>query len=141
MDYDDRVAAVAREAALLADALRAAPLTAPVPTCPDWTLRDLAAHVGEFVGLWTHVLCEAGRVAKSPFTPLADVDADAGSWFEQLAAEGPQVTHEHLPADLTLTGSASDLALLLFRRPTIGAVERAGDPAALDAWYRDFLFD
>ena len=240
MDYGDRVAAIEREAALLADALRAAPLTAPVPTCPEWTLRDLASHVGEFVGLWTHVLCEAGGVDKVPFTPLEEVNVDIGRWFEDLAAdlivrlratsgdapawtwmpdhqtadavarrcanelalhrydaqsasgvtapldpsvardaideifvmlpawgnppdgsglslhahgtdggewtitlsaEGPRVTHEHLRADLTLTGHASDLALLLFRRPTIGAVERAGDSAALDAWYRDFLFD
>ena len=58
-----------------------------------------------------------------------------------LGAEGPRVHHERRPADLTLTGTASDLALALFRRPTIRAVRRDGDATALDAWYRDFLFD
>lgn len=67
--------------------------------------------------------------------------SEGGEWTISLGPEGPQVRHEHAPADLTLTGSASDLALVLFHRPTIGTVERDGEAAALDSWYRDFLFD
>lgn len=239
MKYDDHVTAIEREARLLAATFRAAPRTAHVPTCPAWTLADLAAHVGQFVAFWTHVLCEAGGMGKTPYAPLSDSD-DMAAWFEPLAGhlldalrattadgpswtwvpdqqhagfvarraanelsihrydaqsasgtttpleaavaadaideifvmlpvwgnpsdgsglslhahglegaewmitlrpEGPQVVHEHGEADLTLTGTASDLALLLFHRPTIGSVDRVGDPAVLDAWYRDFLFD
>ena len=29
-----------------ADAIVGADLTAPVPTCPEWTVRDLVTHVG-----------------------------------------------------------------------------------------------
>jgi uncharacterized protein (TIGR03083 family) len=58
-----------------------------------------------------------------------------------LGAEGPRIRREPAPADLTLTGTASDLALLLFERPTIGDVQRDGDSSALDAWYREFRFD
>jgi hypothetical protein len=34
----------------------------------------------------------------------------------------------------------SDLELLLYRRPTLGEVERFGDAGVLDAWYREFSF-
>ena len=57
-----------------------------------------------------------------------------------LGREGPRIQHETDVADLTLVGSASDLALLLFERPTIGTVQRDGDPGALEAWYREFRF-
>ncbi|OLT13167.1 hypothetical protein BJF78_22580 [Pseudonocardia sp. CNS-139] len=43
MDY---TAAYAEQNLLLADLLRAADLTTPVPTCPGWTLRKLLVHVG-----------------------------------------------------------------------------------------------
>lgn len=43
-------------------------------------------------------------------------------------------------ADLTLAGQLGDLELVLYSRPTVGAVERTGDPTVLDAWYRAFTF-
>ena len=58
MDYEDHVSAVERESAMIVEGLRAGPLDVRVPTCPDWTLVDLSTHVGQFCGLWTHVLCE-----------------------------------------------------------------------------------
>ena len=58
-----------------------------------------------------------------------------------LGPEGPRIQVEPLSADLVLTGSASDLALLLFERPPIGNVRRDGEAAVLDAWYREFHFD
>jgi uncharacterized protein (TIGR03083 family) len=48
-------------------ALAAGPLDAPVPTCPDFTVDDLAEHVGMFTGFWTHVLCEGTGRPKPPF--------------------------------------------------------------------------
>jgi uncharacterized protein (TIGR03083 family) len=240
MDHGDRIDAVERETRLIAGAFASAPRDAPVPTCPEWSLIDLATHVGEFTGLWTHVVCEASGVEKTPFAPPAQ-DEDLGAWYEPLGGhlvdhlrqttaetpcwmwmdeqtagcvarrcanelaihrfdaqsasntttaldpdvaidaieeifvmlpvwenppdgsgktlhlrategdertitlgrEGPRI-HADGPhgsaADLTLTGSASDLGLLLYRRPTLGVVQRDGDATALDAWYRDFLF-
>ena len=57
MDHSERVDAVEREFGALHAAVAAGPFP-PVPTCPDWTVRDLVTHVGGFCGFWTHVLCE-----------------------------------------------------------------------------------
>lgn len=67
MDHATRVDAVERELAGLVTAVGAGPLDAAVPTCPDFTVDDLAQHVGTFCGFWTHVLCEGSGRAKPPF--------------------------------------------------------------------------
>jgi len=238
VEYGAHVAAVEREARSIVAALRDTPREARVPTCPAFALADLAAHVGEFTALWTHVLAEAAGAETTPYAPLQATD-DMHAWYETLAdhlverlhattgdapcwmwmpnhqtagavarrcanelsihrydaqsasgnvmrldaaiamdaideifdmlpvwdnppegsgktlrlrategeqrtitlgAEGPRTHIDQGPADLTLTGSASALALLLFERPTISSVQRDGDPTALDAWYREFRF-
>ena len=58
MDYRGHLAAVEREVVALAETFAAGPIDAHVPTCPDWTIADLADHVGGFTGFWSHVLCE-----------------------------------------------------------------------------------
>ena len=67
MDYGVRVDAIERELAALVAAVAAGPLDARVPTCPGFTVDDLAKHVGEFCGFWTHVLCEGTSRLKTPF--------------------------------------------------------------------------
>jgi uncharacterized protein (TIGR03083 family) len=52
LDHPDHVAATARELDSLLAALAAGPLSAPVPTCPEWTAADLAEHVGWFCMRW-----------------------------------------------------------------------------------------
>src|SRR5260370_7597751 len=60
---------------------------ARVPTCPDWTLRDLATHVGQVMGFWTHLLCEGTGRPKPQFDDQPG--PAAGLWFLQVA--GPLV--------------------------------------------------
>jgi uncharacterized protein (TIGR03083 family) len=67
VDHADRVNAVERELAGLVAAVSKGPLDAVVPTCPDFTVDDLAQHVGSFCGFWTHVLCEGSGRTKTPF--------------------------------------------------------------------------
>jgi uncharacterized protein (TIGR03083 family) len=67
VEYADHVEAAVRELAALDAALAGGSLGAPVPTCPGWTLSDLAQHVGEFCGFWTHVLCDGNGRPKTPF--------------------------------------------------------------------------
>lgn len=89
MDYEEHLYAVGRESADIAAGLRAGPLDVKVPTCPDWTLIDLATHLGQFCGLWTHVLCESTGAPKTPFTDPSADQSDGewfASWFEEQAA-------------------------------------------------------
>jgi uncharacterized protein (TIGR03083 family) len=84
VEYEQHIDAVERETAAITATLRATPLDARVPTCPAWTVRDLAEHVGEFTGLWTHVLCEATGRPKTPYEALP-AGGGAGEWYEGLA--------------------------------------------------------
>lgn len=67
MDHVTRIEAVERELATLVAAVQAGPLDAPVPTCPEWTVADLADHVGLFCRFWSHVLREGTRPEGSAF--------------------------------------------------------------------------
>ena len=65
------------------------------------------------------------------------IDAE---WLVTLSPDGLQVTREHAKGDLALRASVSDLEMLLYQRPTVGPVERFGDPTVLDAFHREFTF-
>jgi uncharacterized protein (TIGR03083 family) len=95
MDHTTRIDAVEREMDGLVTAVAAGPLDAPVPTCPDFTVDDLAQHVGSFCGFWTHVLCEgSGR----PKTPFDDVGGEGrAEWLRALGG--------HLVSELRATPS------------------------------------
>jgi uncharacterized protein (TIGR03083 family) len=244
MEYAEHIAAVEGECHAMAAALRADP-AAPVPTCPEWTLADLADHVGGFTAFWTHVLCDGTGRPKTPF-PDRPAGPEAGDWFAGLgralvdelraaaadtkvwtwapdqsagfvarraahelsvhrvdaqlasgpadaidaavaadgideiltmisivehmpsptrrvgrgggetlhlhgtdrddewlltmASDGLRVERRHAKGDLALRGAVSDLELLLYRRPPRGQVERFGDGAVLDTWYRVWTF-
>jgi uncharacterized protein (TIGR03083 family) len=69
-------------------ALRGGPLEVPVPSCPDWTLTDLAKHVGEFTCFWTHVLCEGTGHPKTPFPDMPVGTApEVADWYRRLAED------------------------------------------------------
>lgn len=84
MDYAEHVEAVERETGAFARALMKGDAGAQVPTCPDWTLRDLAKHVGGVVGFWSHVLAEGmGR----PKPEFPDEPGPAPTmWFTTIAS-------------------------------------------------------
>ena len=83
MEHDDRVAAVARELGALHAALAAGPMTAAVPSCPGWTMAELAVHVGEFCGFYTHVLCEGTGRDKTPLPPTPEGD-ELREWLVEV---------------------------------------------------------
>jgi uncharacterized protein (TIGR03083 family) len=83
MEHGEHVEAVAREVDALTAALAGGPASARVPTCPDWTVRDLGNHVGGFCAFWTHVLCEGTGRSKTPFADPRDDSALPG-WFSEL---------------------------------------------------------
>jgi uncharacterized protein (TIGR03083 family) len=75
-----------------------------------------------------------------------DDPADTGGtvlhaeWLLRLEPDRLVATREHAKGDLALRASASDLELLLYGRPPLGPVQRFGDEAILDLWYRTFRF-
>lgn len=83
MEHGEHVEAVARELDALTAALASGPASAGVPTCPNWTVTDLATHVGEFCGFWAHVLCEGTGRPKTPFPNPPD-DAALADWVAEL---------------------------------------------------------
>jgi hypothetical protein len=113
--YSEYTDAVAREIEDLSAALAAGPLSDPVPTCSDWAVADLAVHVGEFCGFWSHVLCEGTGRPKTPFTDPPRGDALAG-WAAELGV--------HLVAELEATPSETEVWTWLDADKSAGFVGR-----------------
>jgi uncharacterized protein (TIGR03083 family) len=246
MEYVDYTRAVERECEGFVVALTEGTMDTLVPTCEGWKVADLADHIGNFCGFWTHVLCEGTGRPKTPFeeaprgdelvpwvaglagylideleatpastevwtwfpadhtagfvarrcanelavhrtdmqaargnhTPIAaDLAVDgvdevfdallsvreqkgAGTgrtlslvstdtptaWRITLGSDGigierpPPESPELATSNLVVTGTASDLELTLYHRPTLSPVDMQGDYTVLDEWHRDFTF-
>jgi len=67
MEFDEMLSALSREGALFATAINAVGVDAPVPTCPEWTVRDLVLHQGE-VHRWAATVV-AGAIPKPSAVP------------------------------------------------------------------------
>jgi uncharacterized protein (TIGR03083 family) len=110
------VDAVREEGATLVAALESVPsMDTIVPTCQDWTVSDLAVHVGAFCGFWTHVLCEG---TGHPLTPYPDPPdgADLIPWLRGL--------HAHLVGELGATPPATEVWTWFAADHTAGFVAR-----------------
>jgi uncharacterized protein (TIGR03083 family) len=98
MEFTDRIDALRREEHALADAARAAGLDAPVPTCPEWTVADLVAHMGRAHEWVTRIVtARAPERGVSPAEIVVPEGAELLGWFAggidplaaTLAAAGP----------------------------------------------------
>src|SRR5438270_383389 len=83
MEYAEYIEAIEQQTGALTKALMRADSEAQVPTCPDWTVRDLAKHVGGVLGFWSHVLAEGTGRPKPQFD--AEPGPAAGLWIVQIA--------------------------------------------------------
>ena len=76
---------VQRDGSRMAQVIGGGDLAAPVPSCPGWTLADLAAHMG-FIHRWVVTAvatCERPRNEDIEGPPV-DADAPAlGAWLQQ----------------------------------------------------------
>lgn len=86
MEIADHIACLRSEGELLADAAERSSLTAPVPGCPGWQVRDLLAHLG-FVHRWAMSYVAEGRTEMTPepgeeeIIRLAPADEALVGWF------------------------------------------------------------
>ncbi|GAA2449130.1 maleylpyruvate isomerase family mycothiol-dependent enzyme [Actinomadura vinacea] len=90
----DRLAAGLREqTGALADAVAGAEPGHPVPTCPEWTVKDLVEHVGAAQRWSSDLVASRAAGPESLVPPAVDVPpADWASWLregaDRLAEEG-----------------------------------------------------
>jgi uncharacterized protein (TIGR03083 family) len=66
-----RYAEITRSTGILAQVIDEADLTRPVPTCPDWTLRQLATHVGR-AHRWAAEIVSTRSAEFIPFRSVPD---------------------------------------------------------------------
>lgn len=99
MEISEHLSSLSAEGRSLASAAREAGSDAPVPTCPDWRVRDLLRHTGT-VHRWATAFVVEGHRTHHPEGGEPDLDGDALlDWF----AEGHGLLVEALraaPADL-----------------------------------------
>ncbi len=113
-------------------------LDARVPTCPGWQVRDLLCHLGG-VHRWAASHIANGR--PEPYPPAEEVaffaavaDDAAAAWTVYLDAAGHRFSPGRHPAELVVTGPASDFYLLLWNRAGAERLDTRGDLRALDSW-------
>ncbi|WP_030023648.1 maleylpyruvate isomerase family mycothiol-dependent enzyme [Streptomyces monomycini] len=135
MENTDFTESLERDGQLLADAAEKAGAAAPVPTCPEWRVRDLLSHTGR-VHRWATGFVTQGLQQPVPFPE------DPGLPDEQLTGwlrDGCRALVRALrsaPADLscwTFLPAPSPLAFWTRRQAHETAVHRADAEAALGA--------
>jgi uncharacterized protein (TIGR03083 family) len=86
MDVPSLIAVLREEGRALGDTAEGAELTATVPTCPGWTVRDLLLHVGG-VHRWAATIVGEARTEpislEQPYDIVADLPHDEGlvDWY------------------------------------------------------------
>lgn len=130
---------------LLGDAAARAELDAPVPTCPEWTVRDLLQHIGG-VHRWATIHVrdrppEMIRTAKEVLVAGWPADDDLLDWYRAGHAELLAALRD-APADLvcpTFLAAPSPLAMWARRQAHETAIHRVdaelaiGQPSPFDA--------
>ncbi|MFF2349930.1 maleylpyruvate isomerase family mycothiol-dependent enzyme [Kitasatospora sp. NPDC058115] len=140
MEITAHLDALRREGTLLGDAAARTDPAAPVPTCPEWRLRDLVLHIGQ-VHRWVTgtvrdrlpVPMDAER-QRAAWGPEPD-DADLVDWFRTGHATLVD-TLTAAPADLdcwTFLPAPSSLAFWARRQAHETAVHRIDADAAAGA--------
>jgi uncharacterized protein (TIGR03083 family) len=74
VEIAQHIEAIRREGRLLASAAERTDLNVPIPTCPDWRMRDLLQHIGG-IHRWA-----AAHVAERRAEPLRDYTSLVGDW-------------------------------------------------------------
>ncbi|MER8159100.1 maleylpyruvate isomerase family mycothiol-dependent enzyme [Streptomyces sp. NPDC094472] len=84
METAELIEIVDREGRLLADAAAEAGVDAPVPSCPDWRVRDLLSHIGQVHGWAARIVGEGLTDPVRPTLEPAPADAEILSWYREV---------------------------------------------------------
>lgn len=110
LQIDEHVAALRGEGPPFAAAVERAGPDAAVPTCPEWTVRDLARHLGG-VHRWATEVVTAPRT--EPWNP--ELEEVVGTWPDDADLVGWFIEGHAALAD-ALAGADPDLACFTFLR-------------------------
>ncbi len=111
----------------LADVLERADLSAPVRSCPGWTLADLGYHVGEVHRFWQWVVREAVQVVTEVNAPqiARPDDAELADWLRSgLADFAPALRTVDPAAPAWSWTPQHDMAFIQRRMPHETSVHR-----------------
>jgi uncharacterized protein (TIGR03083 family) len=136
VEVAEHIAALRQHGESLADAAGLAGLTAPVPTCPQWRVRELLRHTG-YIHRWAarHITERPERVIRGPSEaeilegtgyPGSDDGGDLLAWFRDgHAALAGTLSHAD-PALVTATfiSAPSPLAFWARRQAHETAIHR-----------------
>lgn len=138
MDRETAMAAIAADGRRLIEA--AAEVDAPVPTCPDWTVHDLLAHIG-----WVHRFVREHVVRNAPerLSPEIVESGPAGEAVRAWAADGLESLLESfstvdMDAPCTTWGETQKTGFFVRRMVHETAIHRvdsessSGEPAGID---------
>lgn len=117
----------------LAERLRGADLTRQVVTCPDWTLADLAQHVGRIYRWAAEVVARRGD-GPLPFSGIPDLvmpdgDDSRSAWLRASAARLVAAGREADPEQTMWTFLGPRPALFWVRRMASEAAVHGADAA------------
>lgn len=68
-------------------ALKASAPETPVPSCPDWSLADLASHAGDFAAFYSHAICDSTGASRPPWpntwrhAAASPLHGEAPAWY------------------------------------------------------------
>ena len=117
MELSEYLDAITRESGALADAAERAGVDAPVPSCPDWTVADLLAHLGG-VQQWARVTVEqraTERISRRDL-PGPPEGADLVAWFREQASLLASTLAATDPTSLAWSWTDDRTAAFWFRR-------------------------
>jgi uncharacterized protein (TIGR03083 family) len=140
---DDRyLEALTVQSALLAEALAGADVTLPVPSCPEWTLQQLAEHVGR-AHRWATAIVTRRLTTAPDFDTLSVIAPDdaggLGNWLVDGAGELAEAIRSVDPQTLIWSWTEDQSAGFWGRRMTHEtAMHRADAELALG---REFGLD
>jgi uncharacterized protein (TIGR03083 family) len=115
---DDRYyGAIAQSATETADLIPKADWSAPVPTCPDWTFRDLMGHVGS-AHRWMATMVRGHVTEPLPNEPVPPPDdpVEAAEWLRAGALELIEAVRDEGPDSPVWTFTGDNRARFWARR-------------------------
>jgi uncharacterized protein (TIGR03083 family) len=130
MDLDGYLTEVQRGTGLILDAASGG-LDRRVPSCPEWSMADLVAHVGVFYAMWVEVATTPDFDPKASERPARVADDELIDWFRAMASSCIDAVREVGDLDAPLWNWSG-------RDETLGWIaRRMAEEVAIHAWDAD----